>query len=67
MAKTKTQIVPFNCPCEKELDLFKSFKVEEGTPPEEVITECPACDQSIKLQLENQLAADGLVYRSLKN
>ncbi len=65
--KIKTQIVPFDCPCEKKLSLFKSFEVVEGTPPEEVITECPACDQKIKLQLDNQIDRDGHVYRSSKD
>jgi hypothetical protein len=63
MAK-KIQIVPFDCPCEKKLSLFKSFKMEDGTPPEEVITECPDCVQKIKLQLDNQLSRDEHVYRS---
>ena len=65
--KTKSVLVPFECPCEKKISLFKSFDVTEGTPPEEVVIDCPSCkEQKIKLQLDNQLDRDQQVYRSFK-
>lgn len=62
--KTKSLVVHFDCPCEKQLSLFKRFEVTEGTPPEDAVFTCPSCDRQIKLQLENQLARDKPVYRS---
>lgn len=62
----KKKTIEFTCPCKLQLTLYKTFEIIEGTPPEEVITECPQCEQKIKLQSENQLARDQIVYRSFK-
>lgn len=62
--KTKSITISFDCPCEKQLSLFKTFEVTEGTPPEAATFDCPSCDRNIKLTLENQLVRDkpDLIY-----
>lgn len=61
--KAKNETIAFDCPCDKKLSLFKTFAVEDGTPPEEILTECPMCERTIKLQLDNQLTRDQPIYR----
>ena len=61
--KAENKPVEFECPCEKKLTLFKFFDLVAGTPPEDVLTNCPACDKKIKVPLDNQLKRDQDIFR----
>lgn len=64
--KIKEVTVPFDCPCKRKLSLFKCFQVVDRTPPENVVTECPMCEQKIKLHLEHQLDTTDTLLREFK-
>lgn len=64
--KTKQVTIPFDCPCKRRLSLFKCFNVLDRTPPENVVTECPMCEQKIKLALEHQLDRNDSLLREIK-
>lgn len=66
--KVKNELVEFDCPCPKNLTLYKRFDLVEGTSPEDAVFDCPKrdCQNKVKLQLDHQLSRDQNVYRSLK-
>ncbi|MGB0930926.1 MAG: hypothetical protein ACPGVB_09130 [Chitinophagales bacterium] len=63
--KIKEVTVPFDCPCDRKLSLFKCFQVLDQTPPENVVVECPMCEQDIKLKLEHQLNRTDSLLRDI--